>query len=142
MHLSFPYWAGPEDSGSEAYLLLESYPYTVIWYWEFHSEKFLKKKSMFNFLDWLLLLKLARKIIYFPNEILTTCKLLQPAHKIVIIYNDHNKRLKKGLHPVLSDLIPEKNMFNITDWLLLLKLAKKIIYEILFRSRLENVCSS
>ena len=72
----------------------------------------------------------------------TTCKLLQPAHKIVIIYDDNDKRLKKGLYPVLSDLIPEKNMFNITDWLLLLKLAKKIIYEILFRSRLENVCSS
>ena len=96
---------------------------------------------MFNFLDWLLLLKLAEKIIYFPNEVLTTCKLLQPAHKIVIIYDYNDKRLKKGLYPVLSDLIPEKIMFNILDWLLILKLAEKIIYKILFRSRLENVCS-
>ena len=33
----------------------------------------------------------------------TTCKLLQPALRIVIIYND--KRLKKGVHPVHSVLI-------------------------------------
>ena len=33
----------------------------------------------------------------------TTCKLLQPALRIVIIYND--KRLKKGVHPAHSDLI-------------------------------------
>ena len=29
----------------------------------------------------------------------TTCKLLQPALRIVIIYHDNDKRLKKGVHP-------------------------------------------
>ena len=35
----------------------------------------------------------------------TTCKLLQPALRIVIIYHDNDKRLKKGVHPAHSDLI-------------------------------------
>ena len=39
--------------------------------------------------------------IFSPPE--TTCKLLQPALRIVIIYND--KRLKKGVHPAHSVLI-------------------------------------
>ena len=35
----------------------------------------------------------------------TTCKLLQPALRIVIIYDHNDKRLKKGLHPAHSVLI-------------------------------------
>ena len=29
----------------------------------------------------------------------TTCKLLQPALRIVIIYDENDKRFKKGVHP-------------------------------------------
>ena len=56
-----------------------SYPCTVIWNWEFHSEKFLKKNHVQLFgLTFIInkkyfrfeCLKLARKVIYFPNEIL------------------------------------------------------------------------